>query len=439
MGTSIVKLIYLLLFSLALCLPPIIAVAQDNEKSPVIESISVLVDDSAPEQVVFRLNGSYTPKTFRIDGDRPRLVLDFYGVDYPEGVKRISDVGGDIISGVRVGMHTDPFKTRVVVDIQKNTPYQYDYSFNVSNRSFVVTLIPDAEGSTAQEESAESPVHLGFEQLKVMHGSADAEEQAGDAAPVQAGADENTQQIDETNQAVVAIGADSMKKMGVSQPAEVKAQEAAAPEQAEEAGPAISAESAVSPTESQEQTPAPAKAEAQQTAEKVAEAQPAEVQPEGPPSAESQPEESPSAEPQPDESPSPEPPSEEPQPAESQTINPVLLDVSFEESINSSETVLFRLNHFSPPLVFGIEKGEPRVVCDFMGATLAADIPALIETNGQFVSRITVDRQTDPDKVRVELVLVPNRHYDLQQLFFKEDNLFVVIVKELQKEAGQAN
>ncbi|MEJ2058417.1 MAG: AMIN domain-containing protein, partial [Desulfofustis sp.] len=76
--------------------------------------------------------------------------------------------------------------------------------------------------------------------------------------------------------------------------------------------------------------------------------------------------------------------------------------------------------------------------CDFMGTTADTDVPELIETNGQFINRISISRQTDPDKVRVELVLVPNRHYDLQQLFFKEESLFVVIVKELQKDAGAA-
>ena len=31
-------------------------------------------------------------------------------------------------------------------------------------------------------------------------------------------------------------------------------------------------------------------------------------------------------------------------------------------------------------------------------------------------------------RFRVTLELVPNKNYDLQQVFFKEDNLFVIIV-----------
>jgi len=120
-------------------------------------------------------------------------------------------------------------------------------------------------------------------------------------------------------------------------------------------------------------------------------------------------------------------------------IKPVLLDVSFEKSINGSETVMFRLNHFYPPLVFGVEKGEPRVICHFLDASIGENIPPEIEAGGQFVSRITIAEEPDPAKVRVELVLVPTRNYDLQQLFFKEDNLFVIIVKELQNGSEVSN
>lgn len=393
MGTSIVKRIQIIFLSLALCIALLHAVAPVDAKTPVIESISVLVESSEPEQVVFRLSGPHTPKTFRIDGDRPRLVFDFYGINYPEGVKRISDIGGKIISGLRVGMHTDPFKTRVVIDIQKNTPYQYDYSFNVSNRSLVVTLTPDAQDSAARQKPAEGPVHLGYEQLKVEYDTAGELEQVGAAEAAKPEAKAPEQQTDEADQAVVAIAAESMKKVVPSQSAEAGPQNAVPDEPVEGADSDADAESTVSPAAAEEKRPVPADPHVQETAKEVADAPPAEPQP----------------------------------------VDPVLLGVSFEKSINNSETVFFRLSHFSPPLVFGIEKGEPRVVCDFMDAGIAADVPALIETNGQFVNRISIARQTDPDKVRVELVLVPNRHYDLQQLFFKEDNLFVVIVKELQK------
>ncbi len=107
---------------------------------------------------------------------------------------------------------------------------------------------------------------------------------------------------------------------------------------------------------------------------------------------------------------------------------PVLSKVSFDDSSNKGEMVLFKLNDFHPPLVFGVEEGLPRVVCDFMNARLGSEIEELISSNGQYIDRIRVATHKDPDKIRVVLDLVPNKNYDLQQVFFKEDNLFVIIV-----------
>ena len=96
--------------------------------------------------------------------------------------------------------------------------------------------------------------------------------------------------------------------------------------------------------------------------------------------------------------------------------------------------VLFKLNDFYPPLVFGIEKGNPRVVCDFLDTVLGSDIETTIQTRGMFVSRIRTALHPSPAKVRVVLDLVPNKNYDLQQVFFKEDNLFVIIISEFEKD-----
>ena len=114
--------------------------------------------------------------------------------------------------------------------------------------------------------------------------------------------------------------------------------------------------------------------------------------------------------------------------------DPVLLDITFESTANDSEMVLFKLNDFYPPLVFGIEKGNPRVVCDFLDTVLGSDIETTIQTRGMFVSRIRTALHPSPAKVRVVLDLVPNKNYDLQQVFFKEDNLFVIIISEFEKD-----
>ena len=115
---------------------------------------------------------------------------------------------------------------------------------------------------------------------------------------------------------------------------------------------------------------------------------------------------------------------------------PTILKISFDDSSSRGEMVLFRLNDFSPPAVSAIEKDNPRVLCDFMAMNLDSSVQKTIETNGQYIERIRTAKHHDPEKVRVVLDLRPNRDYDLQQVFFRNDNLFVLIVNELTSDQG---
>ncbi len=96
--------------------------------------------------------------------------------------------------------------------------------------------------------------------------------------------------------------------------------------------------------------------------------------------------------------------------------------------------VLFHLTVFHPPTVSAVEKDNPRVLCDFVGMELGKGVEETILAKGKYIERISTSKQGKPDKIRVVLNLTPNRNYDLQQVFFKNDNLFVLIVNELPPE-----
>ena len=414
MGPDIVKRLLYVLASLFLLSTTITAVAQDESNNPIIESIEVIAAYDKPEQVVFKLNGSHAPKIFKLNGDNPRLVLDFYGIKYPSRIDRISDVGGDIIAGVRVGRHTDPQRTRVVVDIQQDSPYQYDKTFNVSNNNLVVTLVPDFEAIAGEQQATSQPQRIVVDSPKVVHTPSTAPVppvQPESPEPVEVAQEQTRDGQSDEGQAVAEVSAESPQTtLEPDQPASVSD---------DTTGPQT-------PTMEQEAEQTPTVQSAEQQAEQTSSMQSSEQDDGQTASAEvSQGDEPEQKDGQ--------------QSTQIEDIKPVLLDVSFEKSINGSETVMFRLNHFYPPLVFGVEKGEPRVICHFLDASIGENIPAEIEAGGQFVSRITIAEEPDPAKVRVELVLVPTRNYDLQQLFFKEDNLFVIIVKELQNGSEVSN
>jgi len=108
-----------------------------------------------------------------------------------------------------------------------------------------------------------------------------------------------------------------------------------------------------------------------------------------------------------------------------------LLDVSFDDSSEKGEMVLFHLNGFYPPGVTAVETDNPGVICEFAAMTVADSVDKTIYTNGKFVERIRTESQQDTGQVKVFLDLAPNYDYDLQQVFFKTDNLFVLIINEL--------
>lgn len=110
----------------------------------------------------------------------------------------------------------------------------------------------------------------------------------------------------------------------------------------------------------------------------------------------------------------------------------VLLDISFDNVYaKSGEMILFKLNDFHPPAVSAVEKGTPKIVCDFPNTRLDDAVSQNIAAGGAFVNKIQVVEDSLPDQVRVVLELLPGNDYDLQQVYFKEDNLFVLIVNTL--------
>jgi len=103
--------------------------------------------------------------------------------------------------------------------------------------------------------------------------------------------------------------------------------------------------------------------------------------------------------------------------------------ISFEDKLDQGEKLSFQLSNFHPPAVFGIEEGTPLIVCDFTNAIVAGAIPEIIPASGRFVQQVRVEKDASASTVRVTLELIPNHHYDLQQIYFKEKDLYVLWIK----------
>ncbi len=110
--------------------------------------------------------------------------------------------------------------------------------------------------------------------------------------------------------------------------------------------------------------------------------------------------------------------------------------IDFDASKPGEERVRFRLSGFYPPKISTREEQLPQVICDFPETILARDIEGQIVTGGNLVQRINVEKEKNVAGVRVVLELAQGKDFDLQQIFFRDDNIFVLVVREFVKERG---
>ena len=113
---------------------------------------------------------------------------------------------------------------------------------------------------------------------------------------------------------------------------------------------------------------------------------------------------------------------------------PVLHSIEFDPKSNRGEMISYKLNGFHPPVVFGIEEDVPRIVCFFKNTSAGDELKDMIGTNGRYVKNIKIGKYKNPDNIRVVLELVPGFNYDLQQVFFKDDNIFMMIINKAGKQ-----
>lgn len=105
-------------------------------------------------------------------------------------------------------------------------------------------------------------------------------------------------------------------------------------------------------------------------------------------------------------------------------------DIHVDVTPEGEEKVIFVLTDFKPPKTFVLEEDEPKVVCDFPDARFTATIGRKVEVNARFVQRIRIGIHKSPkSKVRVVLDLVPDQDYEVEQTFFRKENLYTLTFK----------
>lgn len=442
------------------------------EDTPQLQQINHTILSPNSEQIVLKLSGSYSPKTFTLKDQSPRVVLDFDDMTQGKGVRNLLTTDGPLLKGVRVGVHRegDP-KTRVVVDLKSFKGVNYTQQFDEKTSTLTLRFTgPEKREAKESAKPATAP------QEKQMKAAATAEATTPEPAsppvaeqpatppvtpeavppppPAKETATKEAKASKKAEKATASAPAPETKAEAVvtaekattppapaTTPAEPQPPAAMTPPPpqaamppAAPAPPAVPVAKEPAPQVTKEPPPTPAKEtkeskEAKGVKKEEAKKGEEKTAPAKDPAASSETKPAPT-EPTPAEA---KQPADQTPPALAAAAEPELESIKFDPSSPKGEMIMFKLNGFHPPAVHGVEEGIPRVICDFNNTKLGSATKKQIKANGQHVKVIRTSVTKKPEKVRVVIDLEPNRSYDLQQVFFKDDNLFVIIVNTIGK------
>jgi hypothetical protein len=380
----------------ALLLTCCLAVAADK---PELQKLRYSILSSTSEQVVLQFNGSYSPKVFTLKGETPRVVFDFPGVIHGREIKSITPTDGAIVKRIRVGMHKgDAQKTRVVFDLATLKNLTHTQQLDEKSSTLTIRFNMQAKTGAAPKktiaDTPESPAQsLPAKETPPVVRPAAPEKKS---APQPAAPSAQTEKKTTAPVAQVQPESTITPKLAPTAQAAPADNDVTAKNQTKQPTPQTTATAEVA---SEKKTTAMATTRPQPNTKAestIGAALPEKVVPTA---------------------------------ASSVTASkPLLETITFDGKSPKGEMVMFKLNGFYPPDIHGIEKGIPRVFCDFKNTGLQDGNTKLIKTNGKHVKLIRIDKLKNPEKVRVVLDLEPKQSYDLQQVFFREDNLFVIIV-----------
>ena len=461
---------------------------------PELQKVRHTVLSSTSEQVTLQLNGSYIPKVFTLKGETPRIVFDFPDMTHSREVQGNATTNGTIVKHIRAGMHTTggTFKTRIVFDVATLQGVTYHQTFDDKSSTLTIQFTTNAKiAAPVSKNKTASPSDKNPSKSADAAKKTDKQKTA-DTKPVQAPPAVTAESKAQPKTETVQTGNEAKSQHVTKEP--ILQQSDSAEKTEEKKTPAIpaaksqseatadrkpSAKTKPTQTESvtkplpaaQEASPQPAvtvekaeekktpaipvaKSQSEATADSKASAKTKTTQTENaakplPAAQEASPQPAVTAE-KAEEKKTPIPATTAPQPViptetkpsaktevvkpavpPGETVGPLIESVKFDGTSPKGEMVLFKLNDFHPPVIHGVEEGVPRVICDFNSTQIADSVKNLIKADGKYVKIIRVTKHKKPERIRVVLDLEPNRSYDLQQVFFKEDNLFVIIVNTI--------
>jgi len=400
---------------------------------PMIKNIRFESPSTTADRIIFELNGPHLPTGKALPGENPRVYFDFPDTTPANKVKTRMSANGNFVKQIRYAYHKGAkAKTRVVFDLVANQKMEFKQDFNPNTNTLIITLFlagtepepvtatPPTEPEPIVQEEPTPPEPVSID-APSKPGPIISEEPAQPEAPTEE-AGKKVQPIEDVS---IAVAKEPKAVVPETEPQVPPQAQDFTPTQPKETIQEIPLEIAM-PEAIPESMPEP-----EQTPEPVEQEQMPQIA-SIPPSSKV--------------STSLDTPIEEAtviQPMSEVGIQdqasikdsaPILHSIEFDPKSNRGEMISYQLNGFHPPVVFGIEEDVPRIVCFFKNTIAGDELKDMIGTNGRYVKNIKIGKYKNPDNIRVVLELVPGFNYDLQQVFFKDDNIFMMIINKAGKQ-----
>ena len=124
-----------------------VAMAKAGEKPgqtgpAMINAIGADTSEKDMETVKVDLDRVFVPETFVLEGDRPRIVCDFFGATLHPDVKKEIAVNGQYIEKIRIGAYENPEKKiRIVLDLAVGKDYEVQQVFFEKESLFSLSVL----------------------------------------------------------------------------------------------------------------------------------------------------------------------------------------------------------------------------------------------------------------------------------------------------------
>ncbi|MFC1823331.1 DUF1566 domain-containing protein [Thermodesulfobacteriota bacterium] len=112
----------------------------------------------------------------------------------------------------------------------------------------------------------------------------------------------------------------------------------------------------------------------------------------------------------------------------------VIKEIAFKPGENKNEErVYIHANRLFVPLVFTLVGEKPRIVIDIKNTASVQKGQSTIPVNGLYIKRIRTHHDRRSGTLRVVLDHYPSRKYSVNQIFYKAENIYCVIVKSAEE------